>query len=179
MDTYNKEDIINKYLKDYNDNDSYIDIRYDAFIKLADFLSLPIVQKLEQSINQYSLQYLKNKKKQESFFVNIYISKVNDIYYNLNPKNNNYLTLAILDNKVPIENVPYMTPQELFPKNWEYIIQKIDNNIKNKDYMEESAYPCKRCGLKKCLSYQLQTRSADEPMTTFVDCYACGFKWKY
>jgi DNA-directed RNA polymerase subunit M/transcription elongation factor TFIIS len=177
MDTYNKEEIINKYFKDHNDNN--IDIRYDAFIKLASFLSLPIVQKLEQSINQYSLQYLKNKKKQESFFVNIYISKVNDIYYNLNPKNNNYLTLAILDNKVIIENVPYMSPQELFPKNWEYIIQKIDNNKKNKDYMEESAYPCKRCGLKKCLSYQLQTRSADEPMTTFVDCYACGFKWKY
>ena len=177
MDTYNKEEIINKYLKDYND--SYIDIRYDAFIQLAKFLSLPIVQKLEHSINQYSLQYLKNKKKQESFFVNIYISKVNDIYYNLDPKNNNYLTLAILDNKVAIENVPYMSPQELYPKNWEYIIQKIDNNIKNKDYMEESAYPCKRCGLKKCSSYQLQTRSADEPMTTFIDCYACGFKWKY
>jgi hypothetical protein len=25
---------------------------------------------------------------------------------------------------------------------------------------------------------QMQTRSADEPMTTFVSCVACGNKWK-
>jgi transcription elongation factor S-II len=175
--TYNKEEIISKYLKDFND--AYIDIRYEAFIKLANFLPFDYVKKLQQSTNDYSLQYLKIKKRHESFFENIYISKVNDIYYNLNPKNNKYLILAILDNKVAIENVPYMSPQELFPKNWEFIIQKRENNILNKDYMEESVYVCKRCKEKKCFSYQLQTRSADEPMTTFVNCVACGFKWKY
>ena len=26
--------------------------------------------------------------------------------------------------------------------------------------------------------YQLQTRSVDEPMTTFITCLNCGFKWK-
>jgi hypothetical protein len=29
-----------------------------------------------------------------------------------------------------------------------------------------------------CSSQQLQTRSADEPMTTFVTCVACNNKWK-
>jgi transcription elongation factor S-II len=177
MHTCNKEEIISKYLKDFDD--AYIDIRYDAFVKLAKFLPFDYVKKLQHSTNEYSLQYLKIKKKQESFFENIYISKVNDIYFNLNPKNNKYLILAILDNQVAIENVPYMSPQELFPKNWESIIQKRENNIQNKDYMEESVYVCKRCKEKKCFSYQLQTRSADEPMTTFVNCVACGFKWKY
>ena len=30
----------------------------------------------------------------------------------------------------------------------------------------------------KCTYYQLQTRSADEPMTTFVTCINCGNRWK-
>ena len=31
---------------------------------------------------------------------------------------------------------------------------------------------------KKCTYYQLQTRSADEPMTTFITCLNCNNKWK-
>ena len=27
---------------------------------------------------------------------------------------------------------------------------------------------CGKCGQRKCTYYQMQTRSADEPMTTFV-----------
>lgn len=31
----------------------------------------------------------------------------------------------------------------------------------------------------KTTYYQLQTRSADEPLTTFVTCLSCGKKWRY
>mgnify|MGYP001186892887 FL=1 len=40
-------------------------------------------------------------------------------------------------------------------------------------------FTCKKCGKKKCSFYQLQTRSADEPMTTFVNCLVCGSSWKF
>jgi transcription elongation factor S-II len=30
-----------------------------------------------------------------------------------------------------------------------------------------------------CTYYQLQTRSADEPMTTFVTCVNCDNRWKF
>ena len=36
---------------------------------------------------------------------------------------------------------------------------------------------CGRCKQRKCTSYDLQTRSADEPMTTFVTCLNCGNRW--
>jgi len=38
---------------------------------------------------------------------------------------------------------------------------------------------CGKCKKKDCTYNQLQTRSADEPMTTFVLCNACGNRWKF
>lgn len=37
---------------------------------------------------------------------------------------------------------------------------------------------CGRCGQKKVSYTQAQTRSADEPMTTFCTCEVCGKLWK-
>lgn len=39
-------------------------------------------------------------------------------------------------------------------------------------------FVCRKCKSKKTSYYQLQTRSADEPMTTYVTCIGCGNKWK-
>jgi DNA-directed RNA polymerase subunit M/transcription elongation factor TFIIS len=35
----------------------------------------------------------------------------------------------------------------------------------------------KKCRMKECIFFQLQTRSADEPMTTFIICTKCGKRW--
>lgn len=37
---------------------------------------------------------------------------------------------------------------------------------------------CGKCGQKKVSYTQAQTRSADEPMTTFCECTVCGNRWK-
>eukprot|EP01129_Flabellula_baltica_P005114 TRINITY_DN1826_c0_g1_i1.p1 TRINITY_DN1826_c0_g1~~TRINITY_DN1826_c0_g1_i1.p1 ORF type:complete len:124 (+),score=31.39 TRINITY_DN1826_c0_g1_i1:746-1117(+) len=37
---------------------------------------------------------------------------------------------------------------------------------------------CHKCGSNSTDYYQLQTRSADEPMTTFVNCLDCGKRWR-
>ncbi|XP_018610343.1 transcription elongation factor A protein 3 isoform X3 [Scleropages formosus] len=37
---------------------------------------------------------------------------------------------------------------------------------------------CAKCKKKNCTYNQVQTRSADEPMTTFVLCNECGNRWK-
>jgi len=39
-------------------------------------------------------------------------------------------------------------------------------------------FKCYKCQKRQCTYYQLQTRSADEPMTTFITCLNCGNRWK-
>lgn len=61
-----------------------------------------------------------------------------------------------------------------------------DDFIENPFEVAEGVLECKKvlkngkvCGSKRVFSYSKQTRSADEPMTTFATCCACGTKWTY
>lgn len=38
--------------------------------------------------------------------------------------------------------------------------------------------PVESCGFDKAYFFQLQIRSADEPMTTFLKCTKCGHQWR-
>lgn len=51
------------------------------------------------------------------------------------------------------------------------------NNITCRLEPVSGIHKCK-CGCEKVYSYELQTRSADEGMTLFLQCYDCGRKWK-
>jgi DNA-directed RNA polymerase subunit M/transcription elongation factor TFIIS len=62
--------------------------------------------------------------------------------------------------------------------------------IQDRDAREQATYSkkttasimmfCRSCKRKtKCDYYQMQTRSADEPMTTFVTCLECETRWKF
>jgi transcription elongation factor S-II len=46
----------------------------------------------------------------------------------------------------------------------------------NEDYVGQ--FKCGKCKSVKTTYYQLQTRSADEPMTTYVTCLGCSYRWK-
>ena len=53
-----------------------------------------------------------------------------------------------------------------------------DNFIKNPFEIEEGVLEC-NCGSKIVFSYQKQSRSADEPMSTYATCIVCKAKWIY
>lgn len=40
-------------------------------------------------------------------------------------------------------------------------------------------FRCGKCGQRKTTYFELQTRSADEPMTAFITCVNCGARWKH
>ena len=65
-------------------------------------------------------------------------------------------------------------------------MEEQDEFIKNPFEVAEGVFECKavdnigkKCGSKRVLSYTKQCRGADEPMTTFATCCACGNKWTY
>ena len=76
-----------------------------------------------------------------------------------------------------------MTHQEMNPKIWKHLIEAKIKRDKNLGEIDISAatdeFKCYKCKKRLCTYYQLQTRSADEPMTTFITCLSCGNRWKF
>ena len=116
-------------------------------------------------------------------YVNLYLEKLKIIYINLQNKTilNNILN-KIKREKLNIYDIAFMNHYELFPDKWDKLIylKKIKDENKYTPKIEASTdnFTCYKCKSKKCSYYQLQTRSADEPMTTFVTCLECSNRWK-
>ena len=69
------------------------------------------------------------------------------------------------------------------PGRWRDILQRVfekDKAMYSKKTTASIHLYCSSCKRKtKCDYYQIQTRSADEPMTTFVTCLECDKRWKF
>lgn len=55
-------------------------------------------------------------------------------------------------------------------------IEKLNSELVQGIKIEKGEFPCKnkKCGSTECFFFQIQTRSADEPMTVYVTCVECG-----
>ena len=75
------------------------------------------------------------------------------------------------------------TPLVQNPERWAEIVQNTTEKEKATHSKKQTAsiiMDCRRCRKKtRCDYYQMQTRSADEPMTTFFTCLECDLRWKH
>ena len=72
-----------------------------------------------------------------------------------------------------------MASQKMREKRNEYQKEAIrDAQIAVTGGTKTNLLTCGRCKKSDVLYNQLQTRSADEPMTTFCVCEHCGHRWK-
>ena len=138
---------------------------------------------IEKSIFNFTIGQAKSKnilkKWENKYFLQIYKNRLRSIYFNLN--NKTFLN-NIKKNKIKTVQLAKMTHQEMCPEKWEKLIDAKIKRDKNMTSVNMSAatdeFKCYKCKKKKCTYYQLQTRSADEPMTTFVTCLVCSNRWK-
>ena len=81
------------------------------------------------------------------------------------------------------DKIVSMIISELYPDIWEEIIiknaKKMDQLSIQNNVQGTSMFKCGKCKLNNCTYYQMQTRSADEPMTTFVTCLNCSNRWRF
>lgn len=160
------------------------EFRNNVIIKLKDILKNDkLASNLEKGIFNYSLKHAEKinvvKKWDNSYFVKIYVNRLRTIRSNLKDEK---LFKSIINKKIKAHEVAFMTHQEMQPDNWSELLElkKIRDENKYEPKLEASTddFKCWKCKSKKCTYYQLQTRSADEPMTTFVSCLDCGNRWK-
>ena len=118
-------------------------------------------------------------------FTNLYINKARSLYSNLSPDNyinNKRLKSRLQKYEFSPKDLVNMTHQELFPEHWKELIDEKSNRDKalyetKKEAMTDQ-FKCRKCGSRETCYYEMQTRSADEPMTIFITCLNCGNRWK-
>ena len=139
---------------------------------------------LEKGVHNWALKEATNKKVvkkwDNQFFIQIYLDHLRSIYINLK---NDRLIKMVKNSEIKSQEIAFMTHQEMYPEKWEEAIKA--KNIRDKNKFEQKLeamtdrYTCKKCKSKKCSYYQLQTRSADEGITTYITCLDCGQRMKF
>lgn len=122
---------------------------------------------------------------ENSAFIAIYDATLYRVVSNLKQEsyvNNKRLVTRLLEGEFLAYQIPFMAYNEIFPENW---IALSDKQLKRETKLLEGdkematdQFRCSRCNKRQCTYYELQTRSADEPMTQFIRCLNCGKQWR-
>ena len=115
-------------------------------------------------------------KKEATKWTTEFLKKYPDLNSDLNKKK------LILERD---NDMKFMGKKKVFATPIEYNVNSFTNIINNQNKIKallnsassSKAYLCNRCGERNTKVTQVQTRSADEPMTTFIFCLTCNNQW--
>jgi transcription elongation factor S-II len=118
-------------------------------------------------------------------FVHVYKMRARKILSNFNETSyvgNTELFTLFKEGTIDFKGLSAMNTYELFPSRWRDQFEK--QQIREKKQLEGNRnmatdhFLCGRCHKRECTYYEMQTRSADEPMTIFITCLNCGKHWR-
>ena len=163
---------------------------YEAFVRqLSEFCSSDNVLELEMGIYNASLDEAKRRLvpltwKHETFrWIYSMISK--RTVSNFDPNSyigNKSLMQRWKEGEFTLSAIGSWTAYELNPNQWKDLkdqqMRREQRILEGNLSMATDRFRCSGCKKKMCSYYELQTRSADEPMTIFIRCLNCGKQWK-
>lgn len=156
---------------------------------LEDKFSKDEIYLLEKAIFQTTLKlantlYIPRSWKSREF-VEKYRQIVRSVFSNIHPNSpvkNIRLITRVLEGEFPLTDIPSMSSYEMFPENWfslkDKLLQREQKILEGNKSRATDQFKCRRCNKRECTYYELQTRSADEPMTIFITCLNCGKEWR-
>ncbi|XP_061647304.1 transcription elongation factor A protein 2 isoform X1 [Phyllopteryx taeniolatus] len=104
---------------------------------------------------------------------------------NLKDQKNPDLRRNVLCGNISTHRIASMTSEEMASAELKKIREALtkesirEHQLSKVGGSETDMFVCSKCQGKNCTYTQVQTRSADEPMTTFVLCNGCGNRWKF
>ena len=151
---------------------------------------IKLSEEIENSIYNYTIDKAKCQGIEYDFknnyFKRIYVNKIITLYNNLD-KNSYIKDVSFLDRllnkEFDVKDIAFLSPQEINIEHWK---KRIERQNANDEFLysrtagiKTNEYKCGRCKKRDCSYYQLQVRSCDEPMTTYINCLNCGHKWNF
>lgn len=154
------------------------EVRNNYTSKFSSLIDKKIGKAVEASVYDFSCDYA-NVNETPYLVEQIYESKAEELINVLKDKE---LTLlkSIKEGELDVSKIGFMRPDELNPDKYNRILKKKETeDFKKKNQATSSSFQCKKCKNNKCQVTQRQTRSADEPATTFVICMECGYEFSF
>ncbi|CAF2955457.1 unnamed protein product [Rotaria sp. Silwood2] len=113
-----------------------------------------------------------------------YRNRVRSRISNLKDLKNPNLRINVLLGFITPERLAVLTAEEMASDALKQERSKLNESAINEHQlaMDEGTgtdlIQCRKCKQNNCAYTEAQTRSADEPMTLFVFCKSCGYRWK-
>lgn len=147
------------------------------------------IQGLERSIFEATFEHAQKNyiplNWRAHLFCESYRQRVRAVLCNIHPKspvNNPRLLSRVLEGEFTLSCIPTLTSYEMYPENWfelkDKLVQREQKILEGNKSRATDQFKCRRCHKRECTYYELQTRSADEPMTIFITCLNCGKEWR-
>lgn len=175
LTTYvNEKNIIEKYAYKNSEHDKILKAIYEAMTSNLDNFVYEKCARVAQKITDLIIN---NDKVNDKTMIRTKI-------LNLRDKQNPILCKNVYECRIKPDEYLNMTNEEMKSNE----LKLLDKDIISKSLFdaqvpkieaETDMFKCGKCKETKTTYYQLQTRSADEPMTTFVRCVVCNNRWKF
>lgn len=114
-----------------------------------------------------------------------YKNRVRSRVINLKDARNPKLRESVRLGYISPEKLAVMTPEEMASEEMKKLREKLTKEAINDHQMartqgaKTSMLKCSKCKKNNVEYSEMQTRSADEPMTTFAFCQDCGHRWRF